>query len=148
MIGGMLSKRKLKACPSQLCLMVGQAQYAKRSCVHFTVKRFKDILFAKQSVADENSKSNVFKNLIEEMLTSLPNERIVAAVADNARNMQGGLKLINAAHPRLLAVKCSAHLLNLISGDVFNKIDIAADALKSLDTMVGQGLLARYSPVR
>ena len=92
--------------------------------------------------------ANDFKNLIEETLTSLSNARIVAAVADNARNIQGGLKMINAAHPRILAVKCGAHLLNHISGDVFKKIDIAADALKSLDTMVGQGLLARYSPVR
>ena len=46
-------------------------------------------IFYLQSKVLQTKTANDFKNLIEETLTSLSNVRIVAAVSDNARNMQG-----------------------------------------------------------
>ena len=62
--------------------------------------------------------------------------KIVAAVADNARNMQAALKMLNDEHNQILPVPCCAHLLALMMSDAIKKTTIGQLAMSMIDRFV------------
>ena len=74
--------------------------------------------------------------------------KIVAAVADNARNMQSALKMLNNEHNQIIPVPCCAHLLSLMMSDALKKTSIGQLAMSMIDKFVHTGDLQRYSATR
>lgn len=105
-------------------------------------------IFYWKSVVLKSKSANDFRNVVQETVFELRPTRIIAAVADNARNIQKGLQMVNDHNPQILNVKCSAHLLNLVTKDVLSKVDIAQDAMKDVDQFVRIGSMSRYSETR
>ena len=62
--------------------------------------------------------------------------------------MQAALKLINNSNPEVTILGCLLHIMNLIIGDIFSKVSIVSDSLKTLDELIRVGILPRFSAVR
>ncbi len=74
--------------------------------------------------------------------------RVVAAVADNARNKQAALCMLNCDINSILPVPCCAHIFALIVWDTFKKTNVGILSMTLLDTFVQSGLIERYSATR
>ena len=72
----------------------------------------------------------------------------MAAVADNALNLQAASKLVTDEHNKILPVPCCTHLLSFMMSDAIRKTTIGQLALSMIDRFVQKGDLRRYSITR
>jgi hypothetical protein len=62
--------------------------------------------------------SQLLKESIQEILEEIGNEKFSAIVTDGGSNCDAARQLIVKQYPHILNLKCVAHCLNLISGDI------------------------------
>ena len=74
-----------------------------------------------------------FKVLVESVINEIQTFGgiVTSLVADNARNVQLALKSISKEKKGILQVRCIAHIINLMQGDVFRRVNLAKQSLNS-----------------
>ena len=68
--------------------------------------------------------------------------------ADNARNVQLALKSISKEKKGILQVRCIAHIINLMQGDVFRSVVVAKQSLKDVEEYIEDGKIGSYVVTR
>ena len=94
--------------------------------------------------------NEVIKILVESVIEEMKmyGGIVIATVADNARNVQLALMKIARDQKGILQVRCIAHIINLMQGDVFRRINVAKHALKDVEGFIEAGEVGRYVVTR
>ena len=78
----------------------------------------------------------------------MENNQVFAIVGDNACNDQAAIQQVTDLNSGILSVLCATHILNLIIGNIFSKLNVAKRAISIIDSLIKSGLLSKYSIVR
>jgi len=115
----------------------------------FIVKVESSLFYWSSKTTDDKSSSKLLE-MINDVVQDIRESdgKVVCCVADNARNMQAALRALNEANTQIATIGCVAHVLNLLVGDVFSKVDSAKTSMKIVNNLVNERKLPRYTEIR
>jgi hypothetical protein len=86
-------------------------------------------------LSNDSHTSEFLSNEIKNVISSIGNEKFAAIVSDNAANVKKAREMVHEAFPLIQNVRCIAHCINLLAGDIV-KHNFADKLLKKVNTLV------------
>ena len=90
-------------------------------------------MYRLSDLSDNSHTSEYFLETIKDVINSVGNEKFVAVVSDNIANVKKTRELIHEEFPFIQNVRCIAHCINLLAGDIV-KHNFADRLLKKVNT--------------
>ncbi|KAI3723688.1 hypothetical protein L2E82_35444 [Cichorium intybus] len=101
-----------------------------RSLINFLVNCPSGTIFLKSIDASEHVKdAQLIVKMINEVIEEVGEENIVQFITDNGSNFKAAGRLLEEQHPKLFWTPCAAHCVNLMIGDIGDKIPKIKNAL-------------------
>lgn len=86
-------------------------------------------------LSNNSHTSEFLSKEIKDVINSIGSKRIAAIVSDNAANVRKAREIIVNEFPSIQNVRCIAHCINLLAGDIV-KHKFADNLLKKVNTLV------------
>lgn len=101
-----------------------------RCLINFLVNCPTGTVFLKSIDASEHVKdAKLIVKMINEVIEDVGEENIVQFITDNGSNFKAAGKILEEQHPKLFWTPCAAHCVNLMIGDIGEKIPRIKNAL-------------------
>jgi Protein of unknown function (DUF 659) len=78
----------------------------------------KEYLYRLSDLSDNSHTSEFLSETIKDVINSIGSDRFAAVVSDNAANVKRARELIHEEFPSIQNVRCIAHCINLLAGDI------------------------------
>lgn len=86
-------------------------------------------------MSNNSHTSEFLSKEIKDIINLVGSEKFSAIVSDNASNVRRAREIINEEFPSIQNVRCIAHCINLLAGDIV-KHKFAENLLKKVNTLV------------
>lgn len=86
-------------------------------------------------MSNNSHTSEFLSKEIKDIINLVGSEKFSAIVSDNASNVRRAQEIINEEFPSIQNVRCIAHCINLLAGDIV-KHKFAENLLKKVNTLV------------
>lgn len=92
-------------------------------------------MYRLSDLSNDSHTSEFLSNEIKDVINSVGNEKFAAIVSDNAANVKKAREIIHEQFPLIQNVRCVAHCINLLAGDIV-KCGFAEKLLKKVNIIV------------